>query len=194
MNQERIDRLLSCRKEEGYDDISYDKQLILEDIYKDPDIFEVLHNTELEKAGAVPEDYYNVNIYSYLKIPDSQSKVKNFICFEVNHLDVSYQNKIMITKQVIIRTVSHKDDVETIYGIDRQDLLGALIKERLQWSNLLGTQLVKTYDAGKVAENGYYYRNIYFTQITPNGLQNRVMSNHLDGRRDYYGQTADLLR
>lgn len=188
MKQERIDRLLSCRETEGYDSISYDKQIILEDIYKDPDIFEVLHNTELEAQNAVPEDYHNVNIYSYLKIPDSQSKVKNFICFEVNDLEISYSNKIMVTKQVIFRTVSHKDDVETIYGIDRQDLLAALIKERFQWSNILGTQLVKTYDSGKVAENGYYYRNMYFEQITPNGLQNRLSSNRLDKLgRDYYG-------
>lgn len=188
MNQDRIDRLLTCRKQEGYDDISYDKQIILEDIYKDPDIFEILHNTELEERNATPEDYHNVNIYSYLKIPDSQSKVKNFICFEVNDLSISDGNKIMINKQVIFRTVSHKDDVETIYGIDRQDLLASLIKERFQWSNILGTQLVKTYDAGKVAENGYYYRNIYFEQIGPNGLQNRVPSNRLDKLgRDYYG-------
>lgn len=187
MNQERIERLFTCQKEEGFDGISYAKQKILEDIYLDPDIFEVLHNEELEAQNAPPEDYHNVNIYSYLKIPDAQSKVKNFLCFEVNDLEISYQNRIMITKQVIFRTVSHKDDVETIYGIDRQDLLAALIKERFNWSNLLGTQLVKTYDSAKVAENGYYYRNIYFQQITPNDIQERLSCNRLDREgRDYY--------
>lgn len=189
MTQERIERLFSCRKEEGFDSISYDKQIILEDLYKDPDIFEVLHNEKLVKLNAPPEDYHNVNIFSYLKIPDAQSTVKNFICFEVNDTESVKSNSIMINKQVIFRTISHKDDVETLYGIDRQDLLAALIKERFQWSNLLGTQLVKTYDSGKVAENGYYYRNMYFEQVAPNDVQNRISSNRLDKLgRDFYGR------
>ena len=41
------------------------------------------------------------------------------------------------------RTIAHQDDVSTIWGIDRQDLLAALVKERFQWSNILGTQLIK---------------------------------------------------
>ena len=169
MNQERIDRLFSCRNEQGFDSISYDKRKILEDLYKDSDIIEILNNKELQAVNACPEDYYNVNIYSFLKIPDAQSK-------------------IMVSKQIIFRTIAHQDDVSTIWGIDRQDLLAALVKERFQWSNILGTQLIKTYDSGKVAENGYYYRNMYFEQTAPNDIQNRLKSNRLDKLgRDYYG-------
>ena len=47
MNQERIDRLFSCRNEQGFDSISYDKRKILEDLYKDSDIIEILNNKEL---------------------------------------------------------------------------------------------------------------------------------------------------
>lgn len=188
MTQERIERLFSCKSEQGFDSITYDKRKILEDLYKDSDIFELLNNKELQSMSACPEDYYNVNIYSFLKIPEAQSKVKNFICFEVNDTETVDSNDIMILKQVIFRTISHKDDVSTLWGIDRQDLLAALIKERFQWSNILGTQLVKRYDSGKVAENGYYYRNIYFEQIAPNDIQNRLKSNRLDKiGRDYYG-------
>ena len=188
MNQERIEKLLSNRKEEGFDSISYDKRKILEDIYKDPDIIEILNNKDLLSVNACPEDYYNVNIYSFLKIPDAQSTVKNFLCFEVNDTSNVDSNKVMVYKQIIFRTISHQDDVNTLWGIDRQDLLAALVKERFQWSNILGTQLIKTYDSGKVAENGYYYRNMYFQQIAPNDVQNRLMSNRLDKiGRDYYG-------
>lgn len=170
-----------------YDDISCDKQKILDDLYKDPDIFEILNNPELEKRSAPPEDYRNINIYSFLKIPEAQSTVKNFICFEVNDIEDSYVNTSMIRKQIIFRTISHQEDVETEYGIDRQDLLALLIKERFNWSNVLGMQIRKVYDSGKVAESGYYYRDIYFEQITPNGLQKSRMSNRLDELgREYY--------
>lgn len=186
MNIERINRILSCSNPSGYDSISYDKRKILEDIFKDRDIIELLHNTELEKIEAIPEDYYNINIFSFLKIPDAQSEVKNFLCFEVDDINISYTNKIMVTKQIIFRTISHKDDVETPWGANRQDLLAALIKERFQWSNILGTQLIKTYDSGKVAENGYYYRTMYFQQTIPNDLQG-TSSNRLDKvGRDHY--------
>jgi len=101
---------------------------------------------------------------------------------------IIYSNNIMVSKQIIFRTIAHQDDVSTIWGIDRQDLLAALVKERFQWSNILGTQLIKTYDSGKVAENGYYYRNMYFEQTAPNDIQNRLKSNRLDKLgRDYYG-------
>ena len=70
MTQERIERLFSCRSEQGFDSISYDKRKILEDLYKDSDIIEILNNKELQAVNACPEDYYNVNIYSFLKIPD----------------------------------------------------------------------------------------------------------------------------
>ena len=90
--------------------------------------------------------------------------------------------------KLFLVTIAHQDDVSTIWGIDRQDLLAALVKERFQWSNILGTQLIKTYDSGKVAENGYYYRNMYFEQTAPNDIQNRLKSNRLDKLgRDYYG-------
>ena len=110
----------------------------------------------------------------------------------INHrnAELLYPNAISLdfAKQIIFRTIAHQDDVSTIWGIDRQDLLAALVKERFQWSNILGTQLIKTYDSGKVAENGYYYRNMYFEQTAPNDIQNRLKSNRLDKLgRDYYG-------
>lgn len=187
MTKDRIEKIFTKSSCSGYDGIIHSKNIILNDIYKDNDIFELLHNTELEKLNSPHEDYFNVNIFNFLKIPDAQSTVKNFICFEVDDINVSYSNKIMTLRQITFRVISHKDDVETIYGISRHDLLAALIKERFQWSNILGPQLKKTYDAGKVAENGYYYRTIYFQQNIPNDLQDNLINNRLDRiGRDYY--------
>ena len=38
----------------------------------------------------------------------------------------------------------------------------------------------KVYDAGKIAENGYYYRDMYFEAIATNGLNKAVRNNALD--------------
>lgn len=189
MTEERIRKLQIGLNETGtnnYDDISYDKRVLLQDIYKDPDIFEVLHNSQLTNDSALPEDYYNKNIFSFLKIPDTQSTVKNFLCFEVNIEEESYNNYIMVNKQVTFRTVSHESDVETPYGVDRQDLLAMIIKDRYCWSNILGGKMKKIYDVGKIAENGYYYRDIRFKVIAPNSLQNGTSTNLLDRKRGKY--------
>ena len=178
MTEERL-KIIDNIHQDKYDDITYDKTVILKDLYKDPDLLEVLHNKELEKINASPEDYRNINIFSYLKIPDTQSVVKNFICFEVDTTEEVFNNNVMVTKLVKFRTVSHVDDVETEYGIDRQDLLALIVKDRFNWSNILGMQLKKIYDSGKVTENDYYYRDIYFKTTVTNSLQKGIAQNLL---------------
>lgn len=175
------------RKDKNIDDIVLMKQMILKDLFSDPDIIETLHNTELEAREAPPEDYYNVNIFSFLKIPDTQSVVKNFICFEVNDLNETFYSTTFLEKGVMFRTVSHEDDYKTEYGIDRQDLLGMLIKDRYNWSNFMGMRLQKEYDSGKIAQNGYYYREIRFRVTSPNAMvqKNRYIQN-LDRSRGVY--------
>ena len=69
------------------DDILYAKRQIKEKLCKDLDIIKYLHNTELERVHADPEDYFNCNIYPFIRIPDTQDKVKNFICFSVDDIE-----------------------------------------------------------------------------------------------------------
>lgn len=172
------------------DTIALFKQMILKDIYTDPDIIEVLHNTELEKLEAPPEDYCNVNIFSYLKIPDTQSVVKNFLCFDVHDLNEVYGTANYVERDIVFRCVSHEDDVKTEYGINRHDLLGMLIRDRFSWTNYMGMQFQKEYDAGKVAENGYYYREIKFITQAPNAMSQKHFVQQLDRARGvhYYGR------
>ena len=176
------------RRDKNVDDIVFFKQMILKDLCSDKDILEALHNIELEKSEALPEDYWNVNIFSYLKIPGSQSTVKNFICFDINDVDELYYSTTYLEKDVIFRTVSHQEDIVTDYGINRQDLLALLINDRYSWSNFLGMRLQKIYDAAKIAENNYYYREIKFKITSPNAMvQKGSYISQLDRNRGMYG-------
>lgn len=51
------------------DDILYAKDIIKEKLCNDLDIIKYLHNTELERADADPDDYFGVNILPYTTIP-----------------------------------------------------------------------------------------------------------------------------
>ena len=61
------------------DDILYAKRVIKEKLCKDADIIKYLHNEELEKVGAEPDEYFGVNILPFIRIPGTLDKVKNFI-------------------------------------------------------------------------------------------------------------------
>lgn len=186
MTDERIERILHPVPDGSYS-IVHAKELIFKDLCKDPDIFELLDNKELLEKNALPEDYYFVNIYPFLKIPDVQSKVKNFICYEIDDLEDYTANNVKIRRQVKIRVASHEQSVQTPYGVLRQDLLAMIIDERMQWANFLGAPMKKVYDAGKVAENGYYYRNMYYELAATNNLQYGASENILDWKgRNYY--------
>lgn len=164
-----------------YDDINRYKYKIMTMLTSNKDILRTLHNDELEKKiidwdRPNGDIYRNVNIFDFLKIPDTQSKVKNFICFEVNDIEPMHYNNDLITKHIIFRTVSHEDDYKTDWGISRQDLLAAIITSGFDWTNIFGNHLKKINDRGRIAENGYYYREFVYETHVPNNLVNKSLN------------------
>lgn len=154
-----------------YDNIEMYKHIIMKMLTEDEDLISALHNHDL--AGHKGDDYRFVNIFNFLKIPDTQSTVKNFICFEVNDVEQPRYTEGLMKKYIIFRTVSHEDDVKTSYGIARQDLLALIIKNKFDWSQVFGMHIEKIQDYGKITENGYYYREFVYETTAVNNLINK---------------------
>ena len=57
------------------------KQLLI----SDPDILEALNNNELDIDS--PDEFLDVNIFGFIRIPQTQDKVRNFICFTVDDIE-----------------------------------------------------------------------------------------------------------
>ena len=183
LSQEMIDIIeRSHRQGDGlaYDDIDSYKYIIMDILTKNQDILKTLHNKDFEQEdkkvnGLLNGDLYrDVNIFNYLKIPNTQSIVKNYICFEVDDIEQVRYNEALITKQITFRTVSFGDDVKTDWGIARQDLLAMIIKSEFDWSNIFGMHISKVYDKGRVSEDGYYYREVIYETTTANNLVNKM--------------------
>lgn len=155
-----------------YDDIEMYKYKIMKLLTDDNDILIALNNGDL--TGHKGDDYRNVNIFNFLKIPDTQSTVKNFICFEVHDVEQPRYTDGLIKKSIVFRTISHSDDVLTDYGMARQDLLALIIKNKFDWSQEFGIHIEKIRDYGKVTENGYYYREFIYETTTVNNYVNRL--------------------
>lgn len=173
---------------ECYDDNERYKYRIMKMLTENQDVLWTLHNKELEEKYSYTtkdetgneivmlngDTYRDVSIFNFLKIPGIQSTVKNFICFEVNDVEQPRYNKDLIIKNIIFRTVSHDDNYITDWGIARQDLLALIIQSEFDWTNIFGLHLEKIADRGKVADNGYYYREFVYETTIPNNLVNKA--------------------
>jgi len=177
-----------------YDDNERYKYKIMKMLTENQDVLWALHNAELEEKFAFKDDegntklngdaYRNVSVFNFLKIPDIQSRVRNYICFEVNDIEQPRYNDALIIKNIIFRTVSHDDDYKTDWGMSRQDLLALIIQSEFDWTNAFGMHIEKISDKGRIAENGYYYRKFVYKTTVANNLVNKIKNG---GMREDYG-------
>ncbi|MBQ0090695.1 MAG: hypothetical protein KBT27_15320 [Prevotellaceae bacterium] len=162
------------------DDISYMKRLIRQKLTEDSDVIEVLNNHELDPLN--PDDYLNENIFAYIRVPGVQDSVKNFICFSVDDIEDHRDNVVMKIQQVQFVVFCHSDDIKTPYGIERHDLLGYLIRDIFNWSNMFGMQTKLIYNKEGVTDTNYSTRTIRFEITRTNSLQKAVATNKYERR------------
>lgn len=159
------------------DDIIKAKRLIRERLCSDKDIIEVLHNVDLEENEAPPDEYFGTNIFSFVRIPGIQEKVKNFICFSVSDMEESEMNFTMKIQQVQFVVFCDASDIRTEYGIDRHDLLSYIIRDLFNWSDLLGMQMKLVYNREGVTDTDYYTRTLRFNCTRQNSLPRNLTMN-----------------
>ncbi len=163
------------------DDIIEMKRLIKQTLIADTDILEVLHNPDIDIDS--PDEFLDKNIYGFIRVPDTQDTVRNFICFTVDDIEDHRFNEVMKTQYVQFTTICHLSDIKTEYGIDRHDLLGYLIRDTFHWTNIFGLQFKLIYNKESTVDGDYYCRTLKFEAIKPNSLNNAKMSNPRDKLR-----------
>ena len=164
------------------------KKAIVQKIFEeDPDLWELLGTKpkmpknkfadpdnpteeELQKRKEIEE--YNERIthkqiLPYLKLIGIQKEVLNFIAFDLEDRGVSF-NPALKEQQLTVMCLVHENDVDTEYGICRQDLLAYVVKDLLSWTNSLGKQLQCTKDYQDIIDFKYYARILHFTITEPN--------------------------
>lgn len=170
-----INRSIDEKNNSNIDDIFRYKYKIMKMLTSNQDILRTLHNDKLAgKDEVINGDLYrDVCIFDFLKLPDLKDEVKNYICFEIN--DTCFGD--MVEKRIVFRTVSHKDDHKTDWGISRQDLLASILKNEFDWTNVFGMHLEKERDSGSIADDEFYYREIVYKTKTSNNSYNKINNN-----------------
>ena len=160
------------------DDIIETKRLIKQKLIADTDILEALHNPDIPLDS--PDEFLDANIYGFIRIPQTQDTVRNFICFTVDDIEPDRYNSHMKVQQIQFNCICHLDDMKTEYGIDRHDLLGYLVRDTFNWSNDFGLQFKLVYNKESTIDSDYYCRTLKFEATQPNSLNKAIRSNPYD--------------
>lgn len=151
------------------DDIIRKKRIISEMLYTDADLIEVLDNPALDPT--CPDEYLYVNIFPFIRVPETQDESKSFVVFMLDDVDLSRSNKSVKTQYLKIMIFVHKDLVKTKYGAERHDLLAAIIRDIFHLSNKMGPQFICISDREGVTDTDYLTRTLQFEMKTPNGIE-----------------------
>ena len=163
------------------DDISSMKRQIKQKLISDTDILEALHNPDIDIDS--PDEFLDNNIFGFLRIPQTQDTVRNFICVTVDDIEDHRFNEVMKLQNLTFTVICHLSDMKTGYGIDRHDLLGYLIRDTFNWTNMFGLQFHLIYNKESVLDGDYYCRTLKFEATKPNQLNNARMDNPRDKLR-----------
>lgn len=160
------------------DDIIEMKRLIKQKLIADTDILEALNNPDIPLDS--PDEYLDTHIFGFIRIPQTQDTVRNFICFTVDDIEENRFNEIMKTQYIQFNCICHLDDMKTKIGMDRHDLLGYLVRDIFNWTNIFGLQFKLIYNKESTIDSDYYCRTLKFEATKPNSLNKSRMSNQYD--------------
>ena len=163
------------------DDIITMKRLIKQKLIADTDILEALNNKDIDIDS--PDEFLDTNIFGFIRIPSTQDTVRNFICFTVDDIEEDRYNEVIKVQYIQFNCICHLDDMKTDYGIDRHDLLGALVRQNFNWTNMFGLQFKLIGNKESTVDSDYYCRTLKFMAQKPNSLNKARMDNPYDKLR-----------
>mgnify|MGYP006920100342 FL=1 len=113
----------------------------------------------------------NSNIRPFLFIPDTQTNVKHYICYQVSFDEMPrYQDTLKYTNVTFTIFVHGNDRNDKLTGIPRHDLIASIIRERFNWSNIFGMQTHLISSKESTTDNNYIVRTLVFQVVDTNGI------------------------
>ena len=179
--EELLDKLRAYADTPDDDNIKY-KDIIRKSLLSCPELLYALNNKELESElfdedgnllidkdtgellGEV-DRYFgdNSNIRPSLFIPDTQTTVNSYMCYQVMFDELPrYQNIYKYNEIIFNIFVNGKDRTDKLTGIPRHDLIASIIRERFNWSSIFGMQSKLISSKESITDNDYVVRTLIF--------------------------------
>ena len=179
--EELLNKLRAYADTPDDDNIKY-KDIIRKALLNCPELLYALNNKELESElfdedgnllidkdtgellGEV-DRYFgdNSNIRPSLFIPDTQTTVNSYVCYQVMFDELPrYQNIYKYNEIIFNIFVNGKDRTDKLTGIPRHDLIASIIRERFNWSSIFGMQSKLISSKESTTDNNYVVRTLIF--------------------------------
>ena len=204
--EDLLDKLRAYADTPDDDNIRY-KEKIHDALLSNAELLYALNNEELESElfdgnelnvdketgellGEV-DRYFgdNSNIRPYLFIPDTQTDVKHYVCYQVAFDELprysTFQKYTEITFNIF---VNGKDRTDKLTGLPRHDLIASIIRERFNWSSIFGMQTHLISSKESVTDNNYLVRTLIFQVLDLNGIVNTPYGDETYIRNNEYWQ------
>ena len=171
-------------------DTTKHKNIIRKALLNCPELLYALNNKELESElfdedgnllidkdtgellGEV-DRYFgdNSSIRPSLFIPDTQTTVNSYVCYQVMFDELPrYQNIYKYNEIIFNIFVNGKDRTDKLTGIPRHDLIASIIRERFNWSSIFGMQSKLISSKESTTDNNYVVRTLIFQIEDTNGI------------------------
>ena len=205
--EELLNKLRAYADTPDDDNIKY-KNIIRKALLNCPELLYALNNNELEpelfdEDGnlLIDEDtgellgevdrYFgdNSNIRPSLFIPDTQTTVNSYVCYQVMFDELPrYSNIQKYTEITFNIFVNGKDRTDKLTGIPRHDLIASIIRERFNWSSIFGMQTHLISSKESTTDNNYIVRTLIFQIEDTNGIVNTPYGDETYIRNNEYWQ------
>lgn len=167
------------------------KEIIEDNLLHCPELLYALHETDLESELFDSKGNINVaedgeilgewdqyfgstaNIRPYLYIPETQTEVKHYVCYQVTFDELpQYNHRQKYTEIKFTIFVHGKDTIDSLTGIPRHDLIASILRERFNWSNIFGMQCRLISSSESLTDNDFVVRTLVFQLVDTNGIVN----------------------
>ena len=186
--QDMLDNLRLRSTNPDDDNIKYKKN-IEKVLVRCPDLLYALNEKDLESElfnedGTLNVDadgnplgewdrYFgdNANIRPYLFIPQTQTEIKHYVCYQTNFTETLKYKDIQKYGKIVFNIFIHGEDrTDLLTGIPRHDLIGSIIKDKINWTNIFGIQCHLCTDQESSTDNNYVVRTLVFETTSLNSI------------------------
>lgn len=198
--EELLQKLRSYSQTPDDDVIRY-KQRIKEKLLKCPELLFALNNKELESElfdenGNINAEYdeetneyiplgewdryFPYNIRPFVFIPETQAFTDNFVCYTVGFREIPRYNDIEYYLQVtftVMCSSAPEQAIDSLTGQSRADLIGSILREKFNWSNIFGLQCRLVSNSEDTKDTNYISRTLVLESVQPNGIVNTSLKN-----------------
>lgn len=113
----------------------------------------------------------NANIRPFLFIPETQTNVRHYVCYQVGFdAQPRYNDTLKYTTITFTIFIHGNDRIDQWTGIPRHDLIASIIRERFNWSNIFGMQTHLISSKESTTDNNYVVRTLVFQVVDTNGI------------------------